>query len=101
MNEKEAIERATAEAFLEHYNGMHDTAFRITEHGDAPDIVARDDLGNRLQLEVVMTEDRAGDIKATLGRSDARSIESFGVTWNLCVKVRRRRQDVQAASQAT
>jgi hypothetical protein len=77
MNEKEAIERATAEAFLGHYNDMHVTSFRITEHGDAPDIIARDALGNRLQLEIVMTEDRVGDIKAMLGRSDARNIESL------------------------
>jgi hypothetical protein len=77
MNEKEAIEHATAEAFLDHYNGMHVTSFRVTEHGDAPDVIARDDLGNRLQLEIVMTEDRVGDIKAVLGRSDARSIESL------------------------
>jgi hypothetical protein len=77
MNEKEAIERATAEAFLEHYNNTHGTSFQVTEHGDAPDIIARDELGNRLQLEIVMTEDRVGDIKATLGRSDVRSIESL------------------------
>jgi hypothetical protein len=81
MNEKEAIERATAEAFLDHYNDMHVTSFQVTEHGDAPDIIACDiacdTLGNRLQLEIVMTEDRVGDIKATLGRSDVRSIESL------------------------
>jgi hypothetical protein len=77
MNEKEAIERATAEAFLDHYNDMHVTSFGITEHGDVPDIIARDELGNRLQLEIVMTEDRVGDIKAMLGRSNARSIESL------------------------
>ncbi len=77
MNEKAAIERATAEAFLDHYNDLHLTSFRVTEHGDAPDIIALDKLGSRLQLEIVMTEDRVGDIKATLGRSDVRSIESL------------------------
>jgi hypothetical protein len=77
MNEKEAIERATAEAFIDHYNDMHATSFQIIEHGDAPDIIARDKLGNRLQLEIVMTEDRVGDIKVMLGRSDVRSIESL------------------------
>ena len=51
MNKKEAIERATAEAFLDHYNNLHLTSFRVTEHGDAPDIIARDEVGNRLQLE--------------------------------------------------
>ena len=77
MNEKEAIERATAEAFIEQYNHTHLTSFRVTEHGDAPDIIARDEHGNRLQLEIVMTEDRGGDIKAISGRSDLRSIESL------------------------
>jgi len=77
MSEKKAIERATAEAFLEHYNDTHGTSYQVTEHGDAPDIIAGDGLGNRLQLEIVMTEDRVGDIQATLGRSDVRSIESL------------------------
>jgi hypothetical protein len=77
MNEKEAIESATAEAFLDHYNNTKLTSFRVTEHGDAPDIIAHDELGNRLQVEVVMTEDRVGDIKAMLGRSDVRSSESL------------------------
>jgi len=98
MNEKEAIERATAEAFLDHYNDTHVTLFRVTEHGDAPDIIARDELGNRLQLEIVMTEDRVGDIKATLGRSDSRSIESLRRHVEL---VRQGKAEPRASSLAT
>lgn len=77
MDEKRAIERATAEAFLAHYNREHGTAFCIVQHGDAPDIVAGGDNGRRIQLEIVLTEDRAGDIQAALGRSDARSVDAF------------------------
>jgi hypothetical protein len=77
MNEKEAIERATAEAFLQHYNEMHVTSFRIIEHDDGPDIIASNDLGDRLQVEITMTEDLVGDIKAALRRSEVRSIESL------------------------
>ena len=77
MDEKRAIERATAEAFLSHYNREHGTSFQIVEHGDAPDIVARNQEGNQLQLEIVLTEDRPRDIQAALGRSDSRSPEAL------------------------
>jgi hypothetical protein len=77
MNEKEAIEHATAEAFLLHYNEMHVTSYRITKHGDGPDITARDNRNDRLQIEITMTEDLVGDIKAALGRSEVRSIDSL------------------------
>ena len=77
MDEKRAIERATAEAFLALYNREYGTAFRIIQHGDAPDIVASGDNGCRIQLEIVLTEDRAGDIQAALGRSNARSVDAL------------------------
>jgi len=38
LNEKEAIERATADAFIELYNRKMGTSFSIIDHSDAPDI---------------------------------------------------------------
>jgi hypothetical protein len=98
MNEKEAIERATAEAFLQHYNEMHVTSFRIIEHDDGPDIIASNDLGDRLQVEITMTEDLVGDIKAALRRSEVRSIESLRRHIQL---VRQGKAEPRASSLAT
>lgn len=77
MNEKEAIEKATADAFIELYNSEMGTSFSITKHSDAPDIRCRDPKGNIFNFEITLTEDREKDITAALGRSDHRSIETL------------------------
>jgi len=77
LSEKEAIERATAEAFIELYNRKMGTAFSIVEYSDAPDIRCKDLTGRILNLEITLTEDRPRDIQAALGRSDHRSIEAL------------------------
>jgi hypothetical protein len=74
MSEKELIERGTAETFLHLYNCEHRTTYRLLECGDAPDVRCIDDDGAPLNLEITLTEDRAGDIQALLGRSDSRSL---------------------------
>ena len=77
MSEKQAIEKATAEGFLVLYNQLQGTDFRIVEMSDAPDVRCRDSLGKTLNLEITTTEDRPGDIKAVLGRSNSRSLEAL------------------------
>lgn len=77
MSEKQAIERATAEGFLVLYNQLQGTDFRIVEISDAPDVRCVDSLGNPLNLEITTTEDRPGDIKAILGRSNGRTLEAL------------------------
>lgn len=77
MCEKQAIEKATAEGFLDLYNQLQGTDFRIVEISDAPDVRCMDSLGNTLNLEITTTEDRPGDIKAVLGRSNSRSLETL------------------------
>ncbi len=77
MKEKELIERDTAEKFVDLLNRQSGTSFRVVAQGDAPDAVARDDGGRILSIEIVMTEDRPGDIKAMLGRSDSRSLANL------------------------
>ena len=77
MNEKEAIEKETADAFIELYNTEMGTSFSIVEYSDAPDIRCIDSEGNTFNLEVTLTEDRPKDIQAALGRSDHRSIEAL------------------------
>ncbi len=77
MNEKEAIEKATADAFVELYNSKMGTSFSIVEYSDSPDIRCKDKYGNILNLEITLTEDRPKDIQAALGRSDHRSVNSL------------------------
>ncbi|MEC9493048.1 hypothetical protein [Flexistipes sp.] len=77
MNEKEAIEKATADAFIELYNREMRTSFSITEYSDAPDIRCKDLKGNIFNFEITLTEDRKKDIAASLGRSNHRSFEAL------------------------
>jgi hypothetical protein len=77
MNEKQAIEKGTAEGFLVLYNQQFRTDFKIVEIADAPDIRCADSHGTTLNLEITTTEDRQGDIKALLGRSNSRSLEAL------------------------
>lgn len=77
MNEKQSIERATGEAFVKLYNELHQTSYRITEFGDAPDIRCQDERGVRLNVEITLTEDGHGDIQASLGRSTKRDAETL------------------------
>lgn len=77
MSEKQAIEKATAEGFLVLYNQLQGTNFRIVKLSDAPDVHCIDSHGKVLNLEITSTEDCLGDIKAILGRSNSRSVETL------------------------
>ncbi len=77
MNEKEAIEKATADAFIKLYNSEMGSSFAIIEYSDAPDIRCRDLDGKQFNFEITLTEDRPKDIQANLGRSNHRSLESL------------------------
>lgn len=77
MNEKEVIERATAEGFLRLYNERMKETYRITEHRDAPDIRCRNEDNETLNLEITITEDMPMDIASLLGRSNHRSVEAL------------------------
>jgi hypothetical protein len=77
LNEKEAIERATADAFVELYNREMGTSYSIVEYSDAPDIRCKDPEGNAFNFEITLTEDRPKDIQAALGRSNHRSIDAL------------------------
>jgi hypothetical protein len=80
VDEKKRIEASTADAFLSHYNQQEGTSYRVVKRDKrdvAPDIRARDERGEILQFDVVQTEDRPGDIKAALGRSESRSLEAL------------------------
>jgi len=77
MNEKEAIERATAEGFLALYNEVFNETYRIVDHADAPDMRCENSCNEMLCLEITLTEDRQNDITALLGRSDHRSLNAL------------------------
>jgi hypothetical protein len=49
----------------------------VAEYSDALDVRCVDAQGNRLNLELTLTEDRPGDIRARLGRSNDRSLEAL------------------------
>ena len=72
-SEKELIEKATADAFIALYNIALGTTYKIVEYSDAPDIRCRNTIGEELNLEITLTEDRPGDIPAILGRSQHKS----------------------------
>lgn len=75
MTEKEQIEKFTAEKFIEAYNMRFNTTFVIREHSDMPDFIFQDENGNKLNLEITLTENRDNDIKALLGRSEHKNLE--------------------------
>ena len=77
MNEKEQIEQATAEGFLSLFNSQQGTDYQVFKLSDAPDVICKDSQGNQLNLELTMTEDKAGDIKAALGRSNANDLDAL------------------------
>ena len=80
MNEKQKIELATANGFLALYNAEHGASFAVSELSDSPDVLCADSDGERLGLEITLTEDCPGDIQAALGRSDHLNIENFDPT---------------------
>jgi hypothetical protein len=55
MNEKEAIEKATADAFIALYNTEYGSSFFIEEYSDAPDIRCKDADGNIFNFEITLT----------------------------------------------
>lgn len=77
MNEKETIEKATADAFIKLYNNQMNSTYEIIEYSDAPDIRCKDSEGNEFNFEITLTEDRPKNIVAHLGRSKHRSIENL------------------------
>ena len=98
MSEKQESEKATAEGFLNLFNEYHKTDYRITEIADAPDVRCKNATGESLNLEITLTEDRPGDIKAILGRSDQRDIKNISsvgsrLSQNVLEQVRKRIKD--------
>lgn len=77
VNEKQAIEKGTAEGFLDLYNERTGHDFKIVRMSDAPDVCCEDSLGGTLNIEITVTEDCPGDIKAALGRSENRSLKTL------------------------
>ena len=75
MTEKQQIEKITAEKFLKVYNKEFNTSFVVKELSDSPDVICEDSVGHQLKLEITLTEDHDGDIKALLGRSEHKNLE--------------------------
>jgi len=68
-SEKERIEKATAEIFLNLYNKRFGTSYEIKALGEPPDVECIDHLsGKKLNLEVSLIEDLLYEIRYVLGR---------------------------------
>ncbi len=59
LNENQAIEKATADAFVELYNQEMGTSFSIVEYSDAQISAARTRTGNVFNFEITLTEESA------------------------------------------
>ena len=77
MNETKQLEKATAEAFIKLFNRENNCNYRIVEYSENPDVRCKDDKGDEFDFDVTLTEDRPGDIKAMLGRSEHKSLEAL------------------------
>ncbi|MFA5914558.1 MAG: hypothetical protein WCV99_16380 [Sterolibacterium sp.] len=78
--ETQAIERATAEGFLAHYNAREETDYRVVAvagPGESPDVKCVSSSGDELWLEVTITEDNLRDAQALLGRSEHKSPDAL------------------------
>ena len=76
MNEKEIIERETIDAFVEMFNRREQEDYVVEKYSDAPDAICKNGCGEKLQVEVTLTEDRPGDLPWMLGRLDDRPRKS-------------------------
>jgi hypothetical protein len=56
LNEKEAIEKETANAFIELYNSQMGTSLSIADYSDAPDIRCKNANDNTFSFEITLTE---------------------------------------------
>ena len=79
-SETQAIERATAEGFLTHYNAREGTDYGVAAvagPGESPDVKCVSSRGDELWLEVTITEDSPRDVQALLGRSEHKSLAAL------------------------
>jgi len=69
MDEKQRLERATCEHFLNEYNERHETKFEIVEHRDKPDFLVQDRAtGKKLGIEIIHLYYDSKEAKMVLGR---------------------------------
>jgi hypothetical protein len=68
MNEKEKIEKATVDAFVEMFNQREKEDYVVVKYSDAPDAICKNSSGQIMRVEVTLTGDRPGDLPWTLGR---------------------------------
>ena len=73
--EKQLIEKATAELFINLINNKFGTNYCILHLGDSPDVTCEDQNScAHLDLEITLIEDHPGDIQYLLGRKGNRTL---------------------------
>jgi hypothetical protein len=80
LSEKKTIELATTSAFLIFYNHNMGTSYKVESHSENPDFICFDSDGNKLQIDVTLTESFKEDIKARLGRSEHKNVNNMKVS---------------------
>lgn len=76
-NEKQLLENAACQCFLETHNRLHQTHFELLEHADKPDFLVRDSQsGEKIGIEVTHLYFDGREAQMLLGR---RPNESHGV----------------------
>lgn len=69
MDERQQLERAACEHFLNAYNKRHTTHFEIVEHRDKPDFLAQDaSTGEKTGVEIMHLYYDAKEAQIMLGR---------------------------------
>lgn len=71
-SEKQRIEKATVDAFVQLFNISQEQDYAILQYGDAPDAKCRNSSGQIMQVEVTLTEDNPGDLAWSLGKTENR-----------------------------
>lgn len=72
-SEKQRIEMATVMYYLNYLNRLRGSDYSVQHHGDAPDFRIANSAGDRMDVEVTLSDDRDGDIAVLLGRKECRT----------------------------
>lgn len=101
MSEKNRLEEAACNYFIEAYNQLNSTGFKIKQHRDKPDFVVEDSVSDQvIGIEITYLYYDAEDAKMLLGRSKKRLHEPHGLMkhtdWIKALNVRLHEKDLAA-----
>lgn len=81
LSEKQRIEKAIGQLFLNLYNALYGTSYTIVELSDSPDVRCQDSsTGRKLELEITLLEDLPGEVAYVLGKARKPVSPTTGMT---------------------